>query len=87
MPNAKPLRMTNPVAVRSSSLAQLAYDQRQEILQVEFCDGTMYQYASVPIHIYDELLRADSKGAFFNSCIRSRFPHVALPVATPIMTS
>lgn len=86
MPNTKPLRMTNAVAVQSSSLAQLAYDERQEILQVEFCDGSLYQYASVPLHTYHELLHADSKGTFFNRYIRTRFPHVAVPVATPITT-
>jgi KTSC domain len=84
MPNAKSMRMMNPVAVRSSSLAQLAYDRRAAILQVKFCDGTAYQYAGVPLRTYHDLLRANSKGAFFNHYIRRRFPHVALPTTAPI---
>ena len=84
MPIAKPLQMTNPVEVRSSSLARLSYDRGQAILQVEFRDGTAYQYAGVPLRSYHDLLQADSKGAYFNHHIRSRFPHAAIRVAAPI---
>lgn len=87
MPIAKPMPMTNPVEVRSSSLARLSYDRQQAILQVEFRDGTAYQYAGVPLMTYLDLLRADSKGAFFNQHIRSRFPYVVLGAATPITIS
>src|ERR1700729_3919293 len=87
MPTAKPLRMTDPVEVRSSSLARLSYDRQPAILQVEFRDGTAYQYAGVPLMTYLDLLRADSMGAFFNQHIRSRFPYVVLGAATPITIS
>jgi hypothetical protein len=76
--SSKPLRMRNSVAVRSSSLAQVAYDDLRDTLQIEFRDGTAYQYADVPIRIYHDLLRADSKGAYFNQYIRSRFPHAVI---------
>jgi hypothetical protein len=52
MPIAKPLRMTDPVEVHSSSLARLSYDRQQAILQVEFREGTAYQYAGVPLMTY-----------------------------------
>lgn len=73
MPIAKPLHMTNPVEVRSSSLARLSYDRRQAILQVEFRDGTGYEYAAVPLKTYQNLLQADSKGSYFNHYIRNHF--------------
>lgn len=73
MPIAKPLRMTDPVEVRSSSLARLSYDRRQAILQVEFRDGTEYEYTGVPPKTYENLLQADSKGSYFNHYIRNRF--------------
>jgi len=79
----KPLRTMNPVAVRSSSLAQVAYERRKAILQVEFRDGSAYQYAGVPLRTYHDLLRADSKGAYFNHHIRSRFPCALLRAAAP----
>lgn len=70
------------VAVQSSSLSKLAYDSQHAILQVEFRDGRVYQYSGVPLQTFQELLQADSKGAFFNHHIRSRFPNnraAALP--------
>ena len=81
MPIAQPLRTTNAIALQSSSLARLAYDRRRAILQVEFRDGTTYQYAGVPFRVYDNLLRAESKGAHFNRHIRSCFPYVELQAA------
>jgi len=78
--------MMNPVAVRSSSLAQVAYDSRRAVLQVVFRDGTAYQYASVPLTAYHGLLHADSKGTYFNQHIRSLFPHEMLRVAKPVAT-
>jgi hypothetical protein len=84
MPIAKPLPMTNPVEVRSSSLARLSYDRRQATLQVEFRDGTQYQYSGVPLRTYQSLLQANSKGSYFNHYIRSRFPYAAIRVAASI---
>lgn len=75
IPISTPLQMmNNPVTVQSSSLARVAHDSRCAVLQVEFRDGTAYLYAGVPSCAYDELLRADSKGTYFNQHIRNRFP-------------
>jgi hypothetical protein len=77
MQTADSLQGGYSVDVRSSSLAKVAYDHHAAILQVEFRDGRVYRYAGVPLQTYQELLEADSKGAFFNHYIRSRFPHRA----------
>jgi hypothetical protein len=69
--------------MQSSSLAQVAYDSRRSILQVEFCDGATYQYDDVPFETYHNLLQADSKGAYFNRCVRNIFRH-ALVRAAPV---
>ncbi len=66
------------VAVQSRSLASLAYDHNQAILQIEFRDGTVYQYFHVPRQTYQDLLQADSKGTYFNRHIRSIFRHARL---------
>jgi hypothetical protein len=78
MPSSKPLPMKNAVAVQSSLLARVAYDSRRAILQVTFRDGAAYQYAGVPIETYRGLLQADSKGAYFNHCIRDLYPYEVL---------
>jgi hypothetical protein len=64
----------NAVTVESSALAQLAYDQPRAILHVVFPDGAIHRYSGVPLHTYRELLRAESKGAYFNRHIRNAFP-------------
>lgn len=78
MPVPKPLRMTNAIAVRSSLLARVAYESRRAILQVTFRNGAAYQYAGVPVETYQALLQADSKGAYFNHCIRGLYPYEVL---------
>ena len=62
----------NSVAVVSSAIAQIAYDSERETLQVEFCDGRVYRYEGVPSLLYQALLQADSKGAYFNRHIRKQ---------------
>jgi KTSC domain len=79
---SKPTPLTDAADVDSSSLAKLAYDTQRAILQVEFRDGSVYQYLGVPPQTYQDLLRADSKGAYFNRHIRSPFPHAFIR-ATP----
>lgn len=64
-----------PVAVESSLLANVSYDDQRAILQLEFRDGAVYQYADVPLQNFQDLLRADSKGAYFNHHIRGNFPY------------
>jgi hypothetical protein len=83
IPIPQPLPTINPLATQSSSLAQVAYDPRRSILQVEFRDGATYQYADVPVETYHDLLQADSKGAYFNRCVRNIFRH-ALVRAAPV---
>jgi len=67
------LLTTNSIAVDSSALATLAFDDASNVLQVEFLDRTVYQYFAVPRRTYEELRRAESKGAHFNRHIRNRF--------------
>jgi hypothetical protein len=71
------------VAIESSALAQVAYDNQCATLQVEFHDGAVYQYLGVPRDTYEDLLRADSKGTYFNHHIRGPFPYTILRAAVP----
>jgi KTSC domain len=64
--------------VQSRSLASIAYDQHEAILQIEFRGGTLYQYFHVPRQTYQDLLQADSKGTYFNRHVRSIFLHARL---------
>jgi hypothetical protein len=63
-----------PAAINSTILAAAAYDAHSERLQLAFRDRTIYQYFGVPADVYEALLRAPSKGRYFNLAIRGRFP-------------
>lgn len=74
-----------PLPVASSLLACVAYDHARAILQLEFRSGTVYQYFRVPRQTFQELLQADSHGAYFNRHIRRSFQYARLqPVGNPL---
>jgi hypothetical protein len=56
-----------------SSLAWAQYDPALRRLELEFRNGERYLYFQVPPPHYQNLLDADSKGAFFNRHIRNCF--------------
>ena len=59
--------------VESSVLSAVAYPQNEHLLFVEFRSKEIYCYFEVPPELYEELLRADSKGGYFNGHIRNYF--------------
>ena len=65
----------NVTAVESTTLARVAYDTAQELLQLEFRSRAVYQYFGVPTAVHEGLLRAPSKGSYFNRFIRGSFPY------------
>jgi len=69
------------VAVQSSAIRDVTYDRQREMLVLSFRDSSVYQYATVPLHVYEAFLRANSKGAYFNLYIRNHFPQ--WPVTRP----
>ena len=81
---SKPVPLIDTVPVASSSLATVAYDHQRAILQVEFHDGTAYLYVGVPLQNYQDLLRAKSKGGYFNRFIRSIYHHTLLRTAASV---
>ena len=62
-----------PIVVESTSLATVAYNADRELLQIEFRDRTIYGYRHVPADVHAALLRAPSKGSYFNRVIRGQF--------------
>ena len=65
----------NRVPVESSTLLSLGYDEARELLELEFCSGSVYHYFGVPSAVHDLMLTAPSKGSCFNSAIRGHFPY------------
>jgi DNA segregation ATPase FtsK/SpoIIIE-like protein len=61
--------------VSSSNIASIGYDAAAETLEVEFLDGSVYQYYNVPQVLYQQFMEADSKGKFLHANIRNSFAY------------
>jgi len=75
------------VPLVSSTLASAGYDPALRRLEIQFHSGEHYLYFQVPPQIYQQLVRAESKGAWFNHHIRNRFPfqHLSSPAAPIVL--
>jgi hypothetical protein len=58
------------IRVSSTNVASIGYEAETETLEVEFANGSIYQYSRVPQHRWDGLLNASSKGTYLNNHIR-----------------
>ena len=65
--------------IESKLLAAAAYVAPRRILYLRFQTGEIYRYFTFPADLYLELLEAESKGRYFLSHIRNRFPYQTLP--------
>jgi hypothetical protein len=64
--------------VESSNIAMVGYDEEQQILEITFRDGRVYHFLEVPPERVLSLLRAESKGRFFNAEIKPNFGYRAV---------
>lgn len=61
--------------VQSSNLRSVGYDLASQVLEVEFHDGSVYQYHGVPSPVHAGLMAAPSKGAYLHEHIRDRYSY------------
>ncbi len=61
----------NRKKVTSSNIDSIGYDLTSLTLEVEFKNGSMYQYFKVPLKIYKKLMVATSHGKFLNTYIKN----------------
>lgn len=60
--------------LNSSMIDRIVFDDDAETLVIAFKNSRRYIYSGVPRAIYDALARTASAGAYFNECIKGRFP-------------
>ncbi len=65
-------------SVNSSNLSSIGYDSENEILEIEFNHGGIYQYFDVPEEVYEELMSANSHGQYFAANIRNDYEYQKL---------
>ena len=61
------------IRVNSSALIAVGYRSETGQMRIQFQQGRSYDFVGVPLHIYDGLMRATSKGAYYNDHIRDRY--------------
>ncbi len=61
--------------VASSNVRSIGYDSPSQTLEVEFLNGTIYQYYGVPQFLYTEMMNASSKGQFLHMYIKNQYPY------------
>ncbi|MUL36535.1 lysine--tRNA ligase [Gloeocapsopsis dulcis] len=59
----------------SSLLKKYDYDPARKLLQIEFKNGSIYNYQDVPADIAQGLEHEASQGHYFNECIRGKFAY------------
>ncbi|GAB1542784.1 hypothetical protein NUACC21_54580 [Scytonema sp. NUACC21] len=66
--------ITKRITVESACLRSVGYDTANQILEIEFQKGEVYQYQGVPVTVYAALMNASSHGKYFNANIKDVFP-------------
>ena len=58
----------------SHCTAAIGYDPHQELLQVEFVNGSVYQYEDVEPETWEDFCETESPGRFYNAEIKGMYP-------------
>lgn len=61
--------------VASTNVSSIGYDEASETLEVEFNNNSIYQFYNVSKELYEQLMRAPSKGRFLRQYIRNAYPY------------
>ena len=64
--------------VNSSNITSIGYEAKTKSLEVEFVSGGIYRYEGISKALYEKMVNTDSKGRFFFSDIKGKFPHKKL---------
>ena len=59
----------------SAAIREIDYDAERAKLVVRFVPGERYVYVGVPAEVCRSFREAESKGRFFRSQIRDRYPY------------
>jgi hypothetical protein len=63
----------NMIQVASSNIAAIGYDEASSTLQVEFNNGTVYQYFDIPEYLFEGIRDADSVGGYLAAQIKGNY--------------
>jgi hypothetical protein len=61
------------IPVNSSAMQAVGYDEVTMRMKIMFEQGDVYDFCGVPLHVYEGLMAAASKGSYYNDHIRDRY--------------
>jgi hypothetical protein len=61
------------IHVKSSAISAVGYDAQGHRMKITFVQGHTYDFCGVPQHVFDGLLRASSKGIYYNDYVKDRY--------------
>lgn len=61
------------IRVSSSAIITIGYDASTRRMKIQFVEGHTYDFCGVPESVFSGLLRASSKGTYYNDHIRDRY--------------
>jgi len=64
--------------VPSTAVATAGYSKRLHIMEIEFCNGTVYRYLDVPAAVYRDFMSAESKARYYDWNIKGRYRSLRL---------
>jgi len=59
--------------INASSIRSVGYDAGRQLLEIEFSNGSVVQYAGVSPEVHRRFLNAPSPGSFFQDQIEENF--------------
>ena len=59
--------------VNSSAMVAVGYDASRLHMKITFSQGHTYDFCGVPQQAFDGLMRAFSKGSYYNDYIKDRY--------------
>ena len=63
----------NGILIDSSFIYSVDYIKEEETLKITFVNGTEYEYQGINEELFEDFLKAESKGRFFRENIRNKF--------------
>lgn len=61
------------VKVSSSNIEEVGYVPSTNTLQVKFKNGSLYNYYQVPVEVFEEFIKSESVGKYFQTNVRLVF--------------
>ncbi len=63
------------IAVQSSNIESVGYDENDEEVYVKFLNGSVYVYRGVPLHDFEGLRDAPSVGSYLHRNFKNIYPY------------